>query len=280
MNLSKLLKILGVAVIVLKVGNVSAENEIVFEEAERIMSENIEMEYNEDIAEAQLLFEDVWEDLCSRLGEENLKFPKQIIFLNGAPGAGKGTNTIIVMRIFEISSKPIEISALLTTPECEELKRKGMLVGDQIVITQMMNEILKPENSRGIIIDGFPRTTVQAYFLRHLIDKIGEHAKASKPIFRMVNFAVSQQTSVERQLFRGTATAEQNKKAEKFGQKQTPVRATDLSEEAATLRFKLYEKSISECIEILRNNLEFSEINSEGTLEEVRNRIQNILELD
>ncbi|MDR1401999.1 MAG: nucleoside monophosphate kinase [Puniceicoccales bacterium] len=279
MNLTRSAKIWGIALVIFGIGNMSAECKAALGKgASRMINRNIvDMEKNEDAMAAYSLFQRVWEDLCSKFGEKNLKFPRQIIFLNGAPGAGKGTNTITVMRVFEISSKPVEVSSLLTTPECEELKEKGMLVGDDIVIAQIMREILRPANARGIIIDGFPRTTIQAYFLKILIDRLAEDTGEEKPVFKMVNFSVSQQTSVSRQLFRGTTTIQQNQKASKLGQKQTALRATDMSEEAASLRYQLYKKSISECIEILRDSLDFFEIDSEGTFEEVRNRTQDTL---
>ena len=46
-----------------------------------------------EIKDAQLIFQSVWQELQVECGRENLRFPKEIILLGGAPGAGKGTNT-------------------------------------------------------------------------------------------------------------------------------------------------------------------------------------------
>lgn len=46
-----------------------------------------------EIKDAQLIFNSVWKDLEQEYGRENLRFPKELILLGGAPGAGKGTNT-------------------------------------------------------------------------------------------------------------------------------------------------------------------------------------------
>src|ERR1041385_8043880 len=51
-----------------------------------------------EIKDAQLIFESVWQDLEADFGHENLRFPKEIILLGGAPGAGKGTNTAFIAR--------------------------------------------------------------------------------------------------------------------------------------------------------------------------------------
>ena len=50
-----------------------------------------------EIKDAQLIFNAVWNDLEEEFGVENLRFPKEIILLGGAPGAGKGTNTEFIM---------------------------------------------------------------------------------------------------------------------------------------------------------------------------------------
>jgi adenylate kinase len=237
-----------------------------------VVEERASLARNEEAAVAMV--DRVWDDLCTRFGEKNIAIPKQIVLLNGAPGAGKGTNTTTIMRILEIPTHPIEISSLLNTPECERLKSIGELISDDIVIERVMAELLKPENAGGVIIDGYPRTPVQAYFLKHLIIRLrGAH---NKTIFRMINFHVSQKTSIERQLARGVNTIERNKRAKTNGMPQTPVRDTDLSPQAAARRYKIYEEVIDRCVLILQEYLDFHEINSEGTFEEVKTKIRNL----
>src|ERR1039457_969194 len=46
-----------------------------------------------EIKDAQIIFGSVWQGLEAEFGRENLRFPKEILLLGGAPGAGKGTNT-------------------------------------------------------------------------------------------------------------------------------------------------------------------------------------------
>ncbi|MDR2603263.1 MAG: nucleoside monophosphate kinase [Puniceicoccales bacterium] len=226
---------------------------------------------------AKILFNNLWEELSEKFGERNLKFPKQVVFLNGAPGSGKGTNTLNVMRALEISNPPIEVSSLLTTPECESLKAQGQLVSDDIVISQVVKELLKAENYKGVIIDGFPRTVVQAYFLKYLLYKLHEIHDGLPTGFKIVKFSVTRQTSIERQLLRGIMAIEQNKKAKKEDLKVVEVRPTDLSIEAASRRYQIYEDSINACMAILRDDVLIYDIDAEGTLEEVRRRVDNVL---
>jgi adenylate kinase len=244
-------------------------------EKETIVKKSVSIKQSELMAKT--LFNNLWQELCEKFGERNLKFPKQVVFLNGAPGSGKGTNTLNVMRVLEISTPPIEVSSLLTTPECESLKARGQLVSDDVVITQVINELLKTENSRGIIIDGFPRTVVQAYFLKYLICKLHEIHNEMPTGFKIVKFSVTRQTSINRQLLRGAMAIEQNEKAKESGSKVVAVRPTDISFEAASRRYQIYEDSINACMAILRDDIPIYDINAEGTLEKVKRRTNNIL---
>ena len=47
----------------------------------------------------ELIFKKVWTYLEETYGRENLAFPKEIIFLMGAPGSGKGTNSPFILRL-------------------------------------------------------------------------------------------------------------------------------------------------------------------------------------
>ena len=51
---------------------------------------------------------------------ENLKFPAEIFWLNGAPGAGKGTQTEFIMEFRDLTEKPIIVSELLKSPKPEK----------------------------------------------------------------------------------------------------------------------------------------------------------------
>ena len=41
-----------------------------------------------EIKDASLIFNTVWNELVAEIGEDKLRFPKEIFWLNGAPGAG------------------------------------------------------------------------------------------------------------------------------------------------------------------------------------------------
>src|SRR5436309_2569887 len=114
-----------------------------------------------EIKDATLIFNAVWADLIEKHGREKLNFPREFIWLGGAPGAGKGTNTPFIKKIRDITAAPIVVSGLLQSPAAQALKNAGKMVGDREVSGLLFEELLKPEYRDGVIVDGFPRTRVQ-----------------------------------------------------------------------------------------------------------------------
>src|SRR5262245_20447415 len=82
-----------------------------------------------EIKDAQLIFESVWQELEDEYGHENLRFPKEIILLGGAPGAGKGTNSGFISNTRGLTCPPIVVSTLLDGADASALKDAGNMVG-------------------------------------------------------------------------------------------------------------------------------------------------------
>src|SRR6476661_3288681 len=103
-----------------------------------------------EIKDAPLIFERVWKQLVQERGLERMAFPKEIMWLGGAPGAGKGTNTPFILRERGLTAKPIVMSDLLDAPEMRALKDRGLLIGDHHVVEALLRELLKPEYQTGV----------------------------------------------------------------------------------------------------------------------------------
>ncbi len=125
-----------------------------------------------EIKDAQLIFGSIWRELEAEFGHEHLRFPKEIILLGGAPGAGKGTNTAFIAKVRGLTCQPLVISSLLNSPEARALKDAGNMVGDRDVIGLVLRELLRADYHDGVILDGFPRTNVQVECLKLLVDKM------------------------------------------------------------------------------------------------------------
>jgi adenylate kinase len=224
------------------------------------------------VSEARTIMEGAWSSILKELGEGALVFPREIFWLNGAPGAGKGTQTDFIMKCRGLSFGPVVISDLLQSPGAKKLKDAGLMVGDSEVIGLMLRALLDPALAAGVIVDGFPRTAVQAECLKILSDNLKAlHAKDEKkypaPIFRIVVLLVSEKTSVDRQLSRGI-------KAKTAGE---AVRKTDTDPEAARARFTTSLEVTHEPLKNLQGVFPYHLIDSEKSVEEVQELIRKEL---
>ena len=250
-----------------------------------------------EVKDAQIIFSAVWSSLEEELGEENLHFPKEIFWLNGAPGAGKGTNAEFIMQYRDLTAPPLVVSSLLNTPEANKMKDAGMLVGDREVIEIMLRKLLEPVYKSGAVVDGFPRTKVQVECVKLLYQKLielrnkfketlySEHFK--KPHFHIVVLFVDEKESVKRQLNRGREAMNQNTEAMETGVGSLiELRATDLDPNAALNRYRTFKEKTYGALKDLREIFFYHFINAHGPIEEVRARIdqelryQGSLELD
>jgi len=250
-----------------------------------------------EVKDAQIIFNSVWSSLEEELGEENLRFPKEIFWLNGAPGAGKGTNTDFIMQYRDLTAPPLVVSSLLDTPEAKKMKDAGMLVGDREVIQIMLRRLLDPIYKTGAVVDGFPRTKVQVECVKMLYQKLidlrnkfsetlfSEHFK--KPHFHIVVLFIDEKESVKRQLHRGRETMAHNAEVEETGVGQLKeLRPTDLDPQAALNRYRTFKEKTYGALKDLREIFFYHFINAHGPIEEVRKRIdeelryQGSLELD
>ncbi|OYT17304.1 MAG: adenylate kinase [Bacteroidetes bacterium 4572_77] len=96
--------------------------------------------------------------------------------LFGPPGAGKGTQSKLLLEKYnltyistgDILRKEIAEGSILGM-KAKAIIEKGGLAPDEIIVQIIEQRITKDEGSKGILFDGFPRTTVQAYILDGLL---------------------------------------------------------------------------------------------------------------
>ncbi len=239
-----------------------------------------------EIKDAHLIFDAVWDDLLEKHGRDKLRFPREFIWLGGAPGAGKGTNTPFIAKTRDITAPPIVVSSLLNSPQATAIKNAGGMVGDREVIGLLLEELLKPEYYEGVIIDGFPRTMVQAECLKlfyNVMLKLHNDYRATplaryfrKPMFRIALLFVSEEVSVQRQLKRGLEIQEHNRQVREAGVgKLLEERPTDTDPQLCRKRYLTFKKDTFDSLQSLRRDFHFHFIDAEGNLQEVQ---QNILE--
>ena len=250
-----------------------------------------------EIKDGRLIFESVWQDLETEFGRAQLRFPKEIILLGGAPGAGKGTNTAFIAQTRSFTRPPIVMSALLDSPEARALKDAGHLVGDREAVSLLLRELLHPEYHDGVIIDGFPRTTVQVECLKLLVDQM--HALRREfvntplsihfrhPTIHIMVLFVEERESIARQLKRGRETLAHNEEVRRTGVgRLIEDRATDHDEMLARRRYQAFKEQTWDALQSLEELFHYHFVNAQGTVREVEQNIlhelqyQSTLELD
>jgi adenylate kinase len=106
-----------------------------------------------------------------------------VMILLGPPGSGKGTQAKKLSAEFSIPQ--ISTGDLFRehiahqTPigvEAKEYMEAGLLVPDEIVLGMLFQRIEQPDCAKGYLLDGFPRTKVQA-------DRLADHESMNTEIF-------------------------------------------------------------------------------------------------
>tara|TARA_Y100000590_G_scaffold11114_1_gene13691 strand:- start:2155 stop:2733 length:579 start_codon:yes stop_codon:yes gene_type:complete len=183
------------------------------------------------------------------------------LLLLGPPGAGKGTqaaNLIKLLGIPQISTGDMLREAVASgTPLGLSAKAQmdaGQLVSDEIVIGIARDRLLKDDAKRGFILDGFPRTVVQAEALDELLEQSGVSLELC------VSLTVDEEELVERLL----------KRAEIEGR-------SDDNEETIRTRMSEYRAKTEPLTRYYDKKGTLREVNGLGLVHEVADRVEKAI---
>ena len=102
------------------------------------------------------------------------------IVILGSPGAGKGTQAEILSKelgLPHVSSGNIFRENINNRTELgilvEDILERGELVPDDVTNSMIVDRLSRLDSAAGAILDGFPRTPVQAKALDAILDKLG-----------------------------------------------------------------------------------------------------------
>ena len=131
-----------------------------------------------------------------------------VVVLLGSPGAGKGTQAPVLSRHLGV---PVLASGdLLRTAvakgtalgrEADRFMSRGQLVPDETIVRVFLDRLEQPDAQDGAILDGFPRTKVQAEALDAAL------AEAARRVDRTIFIDVATEDLVKRMANRRICTA-------------------------------------------------------------------------
>ena len=173
------------------------------------------------------------------------------IVIFGAPGSGKGTQSERIVEkygINHISTGDVLRAEIKNGTELGKTAKgyidQGQLIPDELMIDILASVFDSFEDSKGVILDGFPRTIAQAEALKKMLAERGQDVTV------MVDLEVPEDELMTRLIKRGKDSG----------------RADD-NEETIKKRLHVYHSQTAPLIDWYKNEKKYQHINGLGTMD-------------
>ncbi|KAA6333260.1 adenylate kinase [termite gut metagenome] len=175
------------------------------------------------------------------------------IVIFGAPGSGKGTQSERIVKKFglnHISTGDVLRAEIKNDTELGKIAQKyisqGQLIPDALMIDILTKVLDDFKDSKGVIFDGFPRTTAQAEALKTML------AEREQEVSVMFDLDVPEDELITRLIKRG----------------QESVR-TDDNEETIKKRLSVYHSQTAPLIDWYKKEGKYRYIQANGSVDEI-----------
>jgi len=202
------------------------------------------------------------------------------IVMLGAPGAGKGTQAKVLtkkLNIPQVSTGDLFRDEIRQETELGKqityLMDSGQLVPDETTMEIFKRRVLQPDCQNGCILDGIPRTIVQAKILDLMLKQL------NKVLGHVIYIKLSEEEIVTRLAGRWTCKQCGHVYHEKYNPPKTPgvcdfdqsplYQREDQKTEAIKERIKVYRECTEPLINYYRERELLLEISGEQAINEV-----------
>jgi adenylate kinase len=210
------------------------------------------------------------------------------IVLLGAPGSGKGTQSKLLQEKFGIpqisTGDMLRAAKQARSPlgiEAEKFMDAGKLVPDEVVVGLIQERLGARDCKKGIILDGFPRTDVQAVALEKMLKTMGMKIDA------VINLEVGEDELIRRLTGRRTCERCGTGYHLQFSPPKVHgicdrcganlIQRDDDKEVTIRRRLKVYSDQTAPLVEYYQKQGILKQISGIGTTEEVAARLANII---
>lgn len=211
-----------------------------------------------------------------------------LIFL-GPPGSGKGTQAAKLekdLNIPKLSTGDMLRKAIFDkTPlgnQAKSIIDSGALVPDEIMINMITERISYPDCQQGFILDGFPRTIIQAEALDQTLTNLG------KKIDLVLELKVDDNAIIERTSGRFSCAKCNHSYNKKYRNTKLPgicdecgsdkfIYREDDDPKAVANRLKAYHSLTEKLLPYYKNQGKLFTINGMEDIDEVSNKINLII---
>ena len=210
------------------------------------------------------------------------------IVLIGPPGAGKGTQAKFIINNYNIpqisTGDMLRENVNNKTPlglDAIKFMDAGELVPDQIILDMMKKRLQKNDCYNGFVLDGFPRTTIQADGLTQLLNELDIKINYVLVLSVKDNIIVKRMTGrrlhpKSGRVYHVEYNPPKNSGIDDITNEKLIIRDDD-KEETVRKRLQVYHKQTKPIINYYNDYNIVRTINGENEIDIIKKEIDNIL---